>query len=482
MNDLSANFIPANALAQAARYQRFRDFVYSGLSETSSSPSLPGLSANLNELELQSLWFAGAFGREFLSSDGETVRIIDFGEWNNGPGPDFTHCVIEIGGQTRRGDVELDPDARDWERHGHGANADYLRVILHVYLSAPTERCFTRTRDHQNVPQVELSLCMLEEDAKPNLSLAAGRLGRCAQPLRDLADHRVASMLEAAAQHRLERKSRRLHRSMLAQGKAQTLFQTLAQALGYRRNQQPFLLLSQRLPLSRMKSLASEAREALLFGVSGFMDSVRYEDTLPETRCYLRQLWEHWWQQRDDCARWLAEDQRPRWNLAATRPGNHPQRRLGALAAILDAWEAVSTPLLDASRWSQIAWRQTIQGLQHTFWSRHYTLLAEPARRPIALIGGTRIHEMLANVAYPILVPERTRLWAEYLELPALLENQKVTRAALRLFGETPRGTTFQRYLHQQQGLLQVYEDFCLEDASGCADCPFPERLREWNG
>lgn len=472
--------LPANALAQSARYQQFRDFVYPGLSESSAPSILPGLSPPLSELELQSLWFAGAFGREFSSSDGESVRVIDFGEWNNGPGPDFMNCVIEIGGQIRRGDVELDPHARDWERHGHGANADYLRVILHVYLSAPMERYFTRTRDHQNVPQVELSLSMLDQDAKPNLSFAAARLGRCAQPLKDMTDGQVASMLEAAAQHRLERKSRRLHRSMMAQGKAQAVFQALAQALGYRRNQQPFLLLAQRLPLSRMKPLAAEAREALLFGVSGFMGSVRYEDTLPETRGYLRQLWEHWWQQRDDCSRWLAEDQRPQWNLATTRPGNHPQRRLGALAAILDKWENVSSPLLDASRWSQVAWKHTLQGLHHAFWSRHYTLLAEPARRPIALIGETRVHEILANVVYPILVPERTRLWAEYLELPALLENQKVTRAALRLFGESPRRTLFQRYLHHQQGLLQIYEDFCLEAASGCEDCPFPERLREW--
>jgi hypothetical protein len=108
-------------------------------------------------------------------------------------------------------------------------------------------------------------------------------------------------------------------------------------------------------------------------------------------------------------------------------------------------------------------------------------LLAEPAARPLALVGETRVQEMLANVAYPLLMPERTRLWAEYLELPAMLENQKVTRAALRLFGESPRGTLFQKKLHHQQGLLQLYEDFCLEDDSACEQCPFPERLKQWS-
>jgi len=147
---------------------------------------------------------------------------------------------------------------------------------------------------------------------------------------------------------------------------------------------------------------------------------------------------------------------------------------------MLAAWERVSSPLMEATRWSQAVWKESLLNLTHDFWSTHYTLLAEPAKKPLAMIGETRVQEMLANVVYPLLMPERTRLWAEYLELPAMLENQKVTRAVLRLFGDSPRGKLFQKKLHHQQGLLQLYEDFCLEDDTACADCPFPERLKEW--
>ena len=48
------------------------------------------------ELELQALWFAGAFGREFETSDGRTVTIRQFGEWNRSAGPDFLHAAILI--------------------------------------------------------------------------------------------------------------------------------------------------------------------------------------------------------------------------------------------------------------------------------------------------------------------------------------------------------------------------------------------------
>lgn len=466
------------ALPLAERYARFRDFVFSGLEEPPAL--LPGLTEPMGELDLQSLWFAGAFGREFTTMDGKAVSIVDFGIWNSSAGPDFTDCVIALDGRTLRGDIELDPDARDWERHGHGANADYARVVLHLFMHASAERFFTRTLEHREVPQVCLSLGMMDLDARPNRGLAAARLGRCATPLGDMEEARIQDLLEAAAQHRLERKSRRLHRSITAQGREQTIYQALAQALGYRQNQPPFLLLSQRLTLKRLRRSPAAAREALLFGLSGFLESVKFEDTEPETRSYLRQLWEEWWRLRDDCARWLSHSQIPRWKLAATRPGNHPQRRLGALTTMLAQWDRVSAPLMDATRWSQVAWKESLLGLKHDFWTSHYTLLAEPAARPQALIGETRVQEMLANVAYPLLMPERTRLWAEYLELPSMLENQKVTRASLRLFGEGPRGAQFQKKLHQQQGLLQLYEDFCLEDDSACSKCPFPERLKQW--
>ena len=32
-----------------------------------------------SELELQALWFSGAFGRDFRSTDGRAVRIVQFG-------------------------------------------------------------------------------------------------------------------------------------------------------------------------------------------------------------------------------------------------------------------------------------------------------------------------------------------------------------------------------------------------------------------
>lgn len=464
-------------LPAAQRYASFLDSVFTGLSE----PVLEGWQDALPELDLQSLWFAGAFGSEFTTTCGRRIIIRDFGVWNHASGPDFTGCAIQSEGGTLRGDIELDPDVRDWERHGHGANPAYESVVLHLFTHAPEARLYTRTAQHREVLQVQLTQHLLHDATTRPRHMAEARLGRCATPLREMAEPHVTSLLESAAQYRLQRKAARLQALVRIHGREQAIFQSLATALGYRRNQRPFTVLAQRLPLRTLLKLGEPERESLLFGVSGFLESVRYEDTEGDTRTYLRALWSEWWKQRHAYLHWLDEANRLHWDLSGTRPGNHPQRRLGALTAMLRVWKQVAAPLLKVESWSRREFTDTLLSLEHDYWSGHYTLLASPARRPVSLIGSTRAQEILANVAYPLLVPEKASLWDEYTQLPAMLDNQKVRRATLRLFGEdAPRAALFQKRLFHQQGLLQVYEDYCLEDDSACAGCPFPEKLKEW--
>lgn len=459
---------------------RYREHLSATFAETlAESPPLKTWPHDMPELDLQSLWFAGEFGTEFSTVEGQRLAIRDFGVWNHASGPDFTGCAIQLEGKTLRGDIELDPDVRDWERHGHGANPHYEGVVLHLFTQQPEPRVFTRTAGHREVSQVLLTPDMLASTARPRHQ-AEARLGRCAHPLREMSEAAVGSLLEAAAQYRLQRKSEKLHALIRLHGREQAVFQCLAAALGYRNNQRPFTILAQRLPLKTLLKRDAMERESLLFGVSGFLESVRYEDTEPDTRVYLRQLWSTWWKQREAYADWLLPPNQPVWQIAGARPGNHPQRRLGALSAVLQHWKSVFAPLKEVTTWDRKRFVKTLLGLEHEYWRQHYTLLAAPAAKPLAMIGASRAQEILANLAYPLLVPEDARLWVDYKELPAVLDNQKVRRAALRLFGESTPAALFQKQLYQQQGLLQIYEDYCLEDDSACVECPFPERLKQW--
>lgn len=460
----------------ASRYRSFLETVFGDLAEAPQR----SWERTLSELELQSLWFAGEFGHEFTTTGSKAVTIRDFGVWNHSSGPDFTGCSLQCEDRILRGEIELDPDARDWERHGHGANPAYEQVVLHLFLSAPDARIFTRTLQHREVLQVQLTPAMLRHNARP-YRIAEARLGRCSMPLREMQESRVLAMLEAAAQYRLQRKGEKIHALVRIHGREQAIYQCLANALGYRHNQRAFTILAQRLPLRMMLRQEATQREALLFGVSGFLETVRYEETEPVTRLYLRSIWSQWWKQRAAYAEWLLPPNQPVWRIAGARPGNHPQRRIGALSAMLSHWKRVFAPLRDVRTWNRKDFADALLSLEHNHWDQHYTLLSPPGKAPVALIGKSRVQEILANVVYPLLVPEDANLWEDYKQLPALLGNQKVRRAALRLFGDHPHAAGFQKRLFHQQGLLQIYEDYCLEDDSACAECPFPERLKEWS-
>src|SRR5882724_2814367 len=114
------------------------------------------------------------------------------------------------------------------------------------------------------------------------------------------------------------------------------------------------------------------------------------------------------------------------------------------------------------------------------FYPRNSGKWAARASSPLALIGKSRAAEILANVVYPLAVNDDREIWNDYKKLRAQLSNQAARTAAARLFAGDPRQRDFVRSLVGQQGLLQIYEDFCLRDASDCASCPLPEQLQRW--
>jgi hypothetical protein len=426
----------------------------------------------MTEHELQSLWFSGAFGREFKTTDGRAIRIVQFGIWNHESGPDFAEAAVSIdGGPPMRGHIELDPDARDWERHGHSTNPAYDGVLLHVFFELGESESFTRTNSHRLVPQVRLNLAMIEEPPTPQ---PEAKPGRCVGPLRNLPEAKVRDVLRDAALFRMRRKGAALLRVEEIHGADEMLYQALAGTLGYKSNKLPFTLLAQRLPLKLLRAAKDDA-PALLFGVAGFLDQSDLAPFDSPTRVYLRGLWERWWPRRAEFERLCVP--RSLWKMSGQRPMNHPQRRLAALAQLVAQW-----PRVRALRAACISGAiiDFCAELTDPYWDLHYTVTSKPAAKRMALIGKTRVTEMLANVFFPLALATSPERWGEFSQLPATLANSRVEIAALRLFGDNPLGRELLKKTAFQQGLLQVYEDFCQRDASDCQRCLFPEQLAGW--
>lgn len=439
----------------------------------------PGFSSH--ELEVQARWFGGEFGRAFTGTEGERIEIVQFGHWNCGAGPDFTEAAVRVDGELRCGAIEIDLHARDWENHGHGSNPAFDEVVLHVFTDGPAlARFYTRDSRHRGICQLQLPQYAGLQG--PPDYLPEAYPGRCVRPLEEMDDEAVSSLLVSAAQHRLQRKGERLSVMAVSTSREQALFQGVAEALGFRQNKTQMAVLTQRNPIAGLERLGPVAGEARLLGAAGFLARGANADGLDAgTREYLGDLWREWWKQRPgseaDPGRAIP------WSFAGSRPLNHPQRRVGALAAVAADWPKLAAIWNGSPRSCAERTEAFFRELGHPFWERHYTLTSVPADRRLRLVGQDRCRDILGNLVLPMLAREDERAWEEYLALPGVGSNQKLRRARLRLFGPNrKRALALSRKYHQQQGLLQIFRDFCLEDHTECGSCPFPVQLRQWGG
>ncbi len=436
------------------------------LAENQATPSF-------DELEVQSRWFSGYFSRDHLSNHGQKISIVSPGEWNHGAGPDFINATIEVDGESRHGPIELDLDSRNWELHGHNVSKHFNDIILHIVINDSGPTFFTRTSNHRDIPRIILSPATVRNAlSRPRLTQALARPGRCLRPLAHMAVTDITSLLRESAKHRARLKAIRFERTVQLHGFSQALWEALADALGFSANRHPMRLLAQRLPIKKILKHTPEDIEAIIFGTAGFLSPNLHETAPYDSRDWLEDLWTRWWKHRPNYE--FPVTRTPAWSTQATRPGNHPQRRLAALSTAARQWPSLSESARQPPTFKNFS--KSLTALREPFWDHHHTLLSARTEKPIKLIGKSRLEEFLINTLYP-LHPEN---WAEFQKIRATAPNQKVKRSCERLFGSLAIAKPYLKFAWQQQALLQVYQDFCLEDFSNCTDCSFPEQLAQW--
>jgi hypothetical protein len=440
------------------------------------------------EALLQNIWHHQRILRDELKlTDGCTLRVLHPGFWNHGAGPDFRDAVLQFGSEPPvTGDVEIDLQASGWKSHAHDRNPNFKNVKLHVLWEGAQSALPTLAlKSFLDAPLPELALWLTTDAGQ---KYPEGLLGQCAGPLRDLSRAQLDQLLNEAALVRFERKASDLHARARQCGWEQALWEGMLRALGYRQNVWPMQRVGElRGRLAGNVSLVQS--QARLLGVSGLLpnDLTRKQRSADS---YLRTVWDHWWRERDefsDCAL-----PKTIWKLNGLRPANHPHRRL-ALAAHwagdaklfkrLDQWLATAQPdrALDES---------LLKGLQpgtDEFWSRHWTLRSAAMPKPQPLLGAARATDLAINVILPWLWLRareggNAKLQAEaerrYFTWPAAEDNAVLRLARDRLLGG--RRDVKLTNAAMQQGLLQVVSDFCHHSNALCADCKFPELVRNW--
>ena len=412
------------------------------------------------ELALQAEWFGGAYGNRFRDERGREVEVVDFGEWNRDPGPDFREVVIRVEGEgVMRGGVEIDFRDADWEAHRHGVNPLFGEVVLHVFFQRSMRPFFTRDWRHREVTQVFLGD---REKGAGNFGGFMGRVlpGRCAQRLDGVAEREVWGELEVLGRLRLEWQGRRVR---LARHvfREQGLFEAVVGALGFGGNRLPMTLLGQRVRLEAFRKRPMEA-EAWLFGLSGFLpNDVTCVDA--GTAREVRGIWDVWWRWREGWTRRLMT--RWDWRLGRQRPAHHPCRRLCVFRMLAERWEGFEAAV-DGSRGVK-EFAIFFGGFSHPYWD--WRAVFGPAwRGREALVGRAWVMELMVNVVLPM-----REDWAQLNRLRLSGVSGRVRRAVERILPRSLHDSAELRRAAVQQGLIHLYDQFCLKDEGRCAGCGY---------
>lgn len=115
-----------------------------------------------------------------------------------------------------------------------------------------------------------------------------------------------------------------------------------------------------------------------------------------------------------------------------------------------------------------------------TYWDHRLSLGGAKQKRAAALAGETRINAIVNNVFIPFLAAQDAKApFRKGLlnQMPVEADNTIVRQTAVSLFGSDVPPSLCRGGL-RQQGLIQIFHDFCLNDRSRCAACELPGMLR----
>jgi hypothetical protein len=396
-----------------------------------------------SEAELADAWEERRYAAHYLvDCCSRHLRVVFPGRRWGGPGPDFLGAVLaEADGTLVRGDVEVHVWAHNWAAHHHAQDPAYGQVVLHVVRHANVMALDATGR---HVPTVEL----VPQRGPPRLVRSP-----CVR-----AAPAVLEIVEDAGRERFRARAARFEGDLAAVDADQVVWRGVCEALGFRRNTQPFGQLAEAVPWSQAAQVVTDrgpvGLAGLLLGTAGLLA----EATLPEA---------HAWRALQRRFGLRAALSAASWDRAQLRGGNAPARRCRGLAELATRWEAERHAAAEARR-AGLA-EQVLETVR----------LAARSSRPVlwrfagakTWIGRGRAQVIAINVLLPFAaaagVPEARALFER---LPGEPSNRIVRYMAQQLGGPAGPDRVRFRGACQQQGLLQLFKQTCA--ARVCERCP----------
>jgi len=366
--------------------------------------------------------------------------------------------------------------------------------------------------------------------------------GRCYSYIKKSSPQKTLYFLESAGESRLLRKIDNFNKRLLRFNNdyEEVLYQGIMSALGYKNNQLTFLQLAETVPYQKISKIIRQYPkekhpliiQSILLNTAGLLPQTNstnpdgFSEREPgtgnlsmETEYYLKSLNEF-----TDLSKELPET-KLHWQIPGGRPANSPYRRIAGISYLLTKTPSLfdeiikiisNSPLIPKIR-QELIELLTIPATG--FWSIRSSFDTKPSTKEparlitrsggYALIGKERVNEIVLNVIIPISflysrsakggsasgtgkqekdcirLNKNTKLQETVLNLyhsySKLMDNYYTRFMKQRLFESDKKiVSSIIKTASVQQGLIEIFLDFCKKGYEGCENCGLLKFLKQY--
>lgn len=413
----------------------------------------------MTEDQLHFVWKYQRFSPfELKTITGDTILVFSVGTYNQDAGPDFLNAKIQIGDEVWSGHVEIHKKSKDWNVHRHQDDEAYNNVILHVVYEFNGE---VATKNKVMPPTLELKgkVDQVFLERYKSLHQTFENIP-CESQIQSVDDFVKKSFLSSVLIERLEQKTKRIQAEYIQKNFSlqEVFYSQLVQAFGQKTNKEAFALLVDQLPLNVLLKHTHDkfSIEALLFGVSGFLEGNMEDEYSQE----LQQNFKHLSNKYQ-----LHTLQKSIWKFSKLRPPNFPTLRLAQLASCLCSIHTIFNLLHQTPNYKTL--KKLLAFKASRYWDTHYHF-GQPSKELVKQVGESFKNHLIINVFVPFYFFYKQRTGSASIELideilsqiPA--EKNRITKKMMAV--GFYNGNAF-----HSQSLYMLHEEYCAPQK--CLNC-----------
>jgi|GEM_PF-3275675 len=461
----------------------------------------------ISENKVKTIWYEGRFAQvELRTVSGKNVAILSPGMWNIdvNNGPDFVNGKIQLDEKFLTGDIEIDVHSSNWISHKHYRNKLYNNVILYVVFVHNADNKELVKENGEKLEILELrnlvadSLIRYNTDEEKYSDFKERiKCGLCSCKVTPDKYHFMEQFFTAAGLHRLVSKSEE-YNTLENEDINQKLYIKLLESMGYQFNRENMRRVAMLFPWEKLEFYITAsnienkilAAQSLLFYVAGMLPDSENATWDEESKLHYRK-------HKEILSRFSLEGistmKRTDWIFRKVRPMNFPQRRLAGISYIFCAAIEENSNLVELFLKCVNQIKENSNGEEvykvftvpnEDYFSNRCDFGGRKFKKKYDLIGRERARNIVVNILLPFAYwyaaknnnEELKSTVEEFYQKLKIVEKNHIAQLMLyRIFNKKAGEFKYNKEI-VQQGLIQIFTDFCSYIPS-CNTCTLPKVL-----